>query len=126
MAAVGSRFGLSALERVRLGTDGEGWCKRAGACFPLRVGVAGHLDPFHVNRALLSCFDEPAMGRQLVEVVNDGGKEGAAALLEAAVDMGLPPRVGSGYEPPRASGARAASEVRYAAAVDSGMTGAGW
>ena len=230
VAAVGSRFDLSALERVHLGTDGEGWCKRGGAYFPLRVEVTGHLDPFHVNRALLSCFDDAAMGWQLVEVVNDGGKEEAAALLEAAVDMGLarrcaprvlaylrrnadliavdgpslgtmesenqhlyksrmasvpcawsregashmarlrsrrasgrpvprrtragsatplrrrrdearaiaplerrgltargcPPRVGSGYEPPRASVARAASEVRYAAAVDSGMAGTGW
>lgn len=230
VAAIGSEFDLSALERVHLGTDGEGWCKRGGAYFPLRVEVTGHLDPFHVNRALLSCFDEPAMGWQLVETVADGGKEAAASLLEACIDMGIarkgaprvlaylrnnmdlvavdgpslgtmesenqhlyksrmasvpcawsregasgmarlrsrrgsgravprrtragsatplrrrrdegreiasleqrgltakgcPPCVGSGYEPPRASVAGLASEVRYAAAVDSGMAGTGW
>ncbi len=230
VAAIGSEFDLSALERVHLGTDGEGWCKRGGAYFPLRVEVTGHLDPFHVDRALLSCFDEPGMGWQLVEVVNDGGKEAAAALLEACIGMGLarkgaprvlaylrnnaeliavdgpslgtmesenqhlyksrmasvpcawsrpgashmarlrsrrgsgravpprtragsatplrrrrdggretaalerggpsaagcPPRVGSGYEPPRASVASSSGEVRYAAAVDSGMAGIGW
>ena len=230
VAAIGSEFDLSALERVHLGTDGEGWCKRGGAYFPLRVEVAGHLDPFHVDRALLSCFDDAAMGWQLVEVVNDGGKEAAAALLEACIGMGLarkgaprvlaylrrnadliaaegpslgtmesenqhlyksrmasvpcawsrpgashmarlrsrrgsgravpprtragsatplrrrrdegremaalergglsatgcPPRVGSGYEPPRASVASSSGEVRYAAAVDSGMAGIGW
>lgn len=99
VAAIGSEFDLSALERVHLGTDGEGWCKRGGAYFPLRVEVTGHLDPFHVDRALLSCFDEPAMGWQLVEAVRDGGEEAAASLLEACIGMGLarkgaPPRAG--------------------------------
>lgn len=230
VAAIGSEFDLSALERVHLGTDGEGWCKRGGAYFPLRVEVTGHLDPFHVNRALLSCFDEPAMGWQLVEAVADGGKEAAASLLDACIGLGLarkgaprvlaylrnnadliavegpslgtmesenqhlyksrmasvpcawsragashmarlrsrrgsgrpvpprtragsatplrrrrdearetaalersgltatgcPPRVGSGYEPPRASVVACSAEVRYAAAVDSGMAGTGW
>lgn len=230
VAAIGSESDLSALERVHLGTDGEGWRKRGGAYFPLRVEVGGHLDPFHVARALLSCFDDAAMGWQLVEVVNDGGKEAAAALLEACIGMGLarkgapralaylrrnadliavegpslgtmesksqhpyksrmtpvpcawsrrgashmarlrsrrgsgravpprtragsatlprrrrdggremaalergglsatgcPARVGSGYEPPRASAASSAGEMRYAAAVDSGMAGIGW
>lgn len=230
VAVLGSEFDLSLLERVHLGTDGEAWCKRGGACFPLRVEVVGHLDPFHIDRALLSCFDDPAMGWQLIEVVRDGGKE-AAALLEACIGRGLarisaprvlaylrnnmgiiaaegpslgtmesenqhlyksrmasvpcawtregashmarllsrkgganraapprtragsvtplrrrreegrqlavleqaglsatscPSRVGSGYEPPRASAAGTSSEVRYAAAIDSGMAGMGW
>lgn len=230
VAVLGSELDLSLLERVHLGTDGEAWCKRGGACFPLRVGVVGHLDPFHIDRALLSCFDDPAMGWQLIEVVRDGGKEEAAALLEACIGRGLarksaprvlaylrnnmgiiaaegpslgtmgrrtststspewhrpsapgrarglahgapaqsegganravpsrtragsvtplrrrrgegrqlavleqaglsatscPSRVGSGYEPPRASAAGTSSEVRYAAAIDSGMAGMGW
>ena len=88
VAVLGSEFDLSLLERVHLGTDGEAWCKRGGACFPLRVEVVGYLDPFHIDRALLSCFDDPAMGWQLIEVVRDGGKE-AAALLEACIGRGL-------------------------------------
>lgn len=230
VAAIGSEFDLSALERVHLGTDGEGWCRRGGAYFPLRVEVTGHLDPFRVHRALLSCFDDAAMGWQLVEAVNDGGKEAAAALLEACIEMGLarkgaprvlaylrrnasliavegpslgtmesenqhlyrsrmasvpcawsregasgmarlrsrrgsgravpprtragsatplrhrrdegremaalegkglsakgrPSRVGTGYGPPMASVASMSADVRYAAAVDSGMAGIGW
>lgn len=89
VAVLGSEFDLSLLERVHLGTDGEAWCKRGGACFPLRVEVVGHLDPFHIDRALLSCFDDPAMSWQLIEVVRDGGKEEAAALLEACIGRGL-------------------------------------
>lgn len=230
VAAMGSEFDLSKVERVHLGTDGEGWCKGGAAYLPLRVEVAGHLDRFHVRQALLSCFDEPAMGWQLVDVVNDGGKEEAAALLEACIDLGVaregtagrvlgylrnnmgliavdgpslgtmesenqhlyksrmasvpcawsrrgasdmarvrsrvrsrravpartragsatplrrrrdaarelaalsggptagsvPSRVGRGYEPPAASVAGMSAEVRYAAAVDSGMAGTGW
>lgn len=45
VAILGSEFDLSLLERVHLGTDGEAWCKRGGACFPLRVEVVGLLMP---------------------------------------------------------------------------------
>lgn len=89
VAAMGSVIDLSKVGRVHLGTDGEGWCKRGGAYLPMRVEVVGHLDPFHVSRALLSCFDDPAMGWQLVDAVADGGKEQAACLLEACIGMGL-------------------------------------
>ena len=40
-ARVGSFYDLSALERVRLGTDGEGWCKGGGAYFRSRPRPSG-------------------------------------------------------------------------------------
>lgn len=89
IAAIGSAFDLSKIERVHLGTDGEGWCKRGGAYLPMRMEVAGHLDPFHVNRAVLSCFEDPKAGWKVLEVLLDGGKEEAATLLEACRDLGV-------------------------------------
>ena len=50
-----------------------------------------------------------------------------AVLEQAGLSAtSCPSRVGSGYEPPRASAAGTSSEVRYAAAIDSGMAGMGW
>ena len=84
VAAVASRYDLSALREVHVGCDGEAWCRSAGSYFPCRSSA--HLDPFHVNRALMSCFDGPRMGRRLVD----------AALLELAASEGLarPKRAG--------------------------------
>ena len=74
-----------------MGTDGEGWCERGTEFFPAKVRSTGHLDPFHVNRAVLSCFD--ADSRQgawhVLDVLNDGDKEEACRLLEAMRDMGI-------------------------------------
>lgn len=55
----------------------------------MRVEATGRLDPFRISRAPTSCFDDPAMGRRLVDAVADGGKEQAACLLEACIGMGL-------------------------------------
>lgn len=87
VAAVGSRYDLSALERVHVGCDGEAWCKAAGEAFP--CPSTAHLDPFHVNRAVMSCVEDPELGWQLLDALWDGGKEEAAALLEAAASFGL-------------------------------------
>lgn len=87
VAAVGLRYDLSALKKVHVGCDGEPWCKAAGDPFP--CPSVPHLDPFHVRRAVMSCVDDPALGWQLLDAMYDGGKEEAAALLEAAAAMGL-------------------------------------
>ena len=87
VAAVGSRYDLSALKRVHLGCDGEPWCKAAGDPFP--CPSTAHLDPFHVNRAVMSCVGDPKLGWKLLDALWDGGKEEAATLLEAAAAMGL-------------------------------------
>ena len=85
VAAIDSEFDLSALERVHLGTDGEGWCKRGGAYFPLRVEVTGHLDPFHVDQAagILSCSDI-----ELPRKVRIRPRRKAAVLLGATGSTG--------------------------------------
>lgn len=61
VAAVGSRYDLSKVRRVHVGADGEPWCINAGAWLP-NAEATPHLDPFHVNRAVLSCFPDPKAG----------------------------------------------------------------
>lgn len=86
IAAVGTKFDLSKVRSVHLGTDGESWCKRGPAWFPMRMDVTGHLDPFHINRAVLSCFADPLDGWKILEVLLDGDKEEAITLLEICRD----------------------------------------
>ena len=47
-----------------------------------------HLDPFHINRAVLSCFPDPKMAWHVLNVLWDGGKEQAISLIEAAAALG--------------------------------------
>lgn len=91
VAAIGTKFDLSKVEVCHMGTDGEGWCERGTEFFPARVRSTGHLDPFHVNRAVLSCFDrENAKGAwHVLDVLNDGDKEEACRLLELMRDSGI-------------------------------------
>ena len=86
VAAIGTRF-----EVCHLGTDGEGWCERGAEFFPAKVKPTGHLDPFHVNRAVLSCFDKDnARGAwHVLDVLNGGDKEEACKLLELMRDSGI-------------------------------------
>lgn len=91
VAAIGTRFDLSKVEVCHIGTDGEGWCERGVEFFPAKVKSTGHLDPFHVNRAVLSCFDrDNARGAwHVLGVLNDGDKEEACKLLELMRDYGI-------------------------------------
>lgn len=91
VAAIGTKFDLSKVEVCHLGTDGEGWCKRGVDFLPSRISTAGHLDPFHVSRCVLSCFGRDAArgARHVMDVVNDGDAEEAARLLEAMRDLGV-------------------------------------
>ena len=91
IAAIGTKFDLSKVEVCHMGTDGEGWCKRGTEFFPAKVRSTGHLDPFHVNRAVLSCFDkENARGAwHVLDVLNDGDREEACLLLVAMRDFGI-------------------------------------
>lgn len=91
VAAIGTRFDLSKVKVCHMGTDGEGWCERGTEFFPAKVKSTGHLDPFHVNRAVLSCFDkENSKGAwHVLDVLNDGDKEEACKLLELMRDSGI-------------------------------------
>ena len=88
MAAVGRKYDLSKVERVHLGSDGERWCRDAGRYLP-RAQVTHHLDPFHVNHAIMGCFADKAIAWNVVGVLSDGDKREAVALLRACLDLGL-------------------------------------
>lgn len=89
VAAVGSRFDLSKVERCHLGSDGEAAYGAGGSFLP--CGADRHIDPFHVNRAVLSCFGpgERRLGSKVLSVAMEGEAASAAALLEAARAHGL-------------------------------------
>ena len=91
IAAIGTRFDLDKVEVCHMGTDGEGWCERGAEFFPAKVKSTGHLDPFHVNRAVLSCFGagDRRGAWHVLDVLNDGDKEEACILLEAMRDFGI-------------------------------------
>lgn len=93
VAAAGERFDLSKVKVCHSGFDGEPWCKEGMAAFPASEAAAGHLDPFHVNRAILTCFDAGREGRRaawhVIDVAAEGEAGSAAALLEAMAGHGI-------------------------------------
>lgn len=88
VSAIGQKYDLSKLKRVHLGSDGEAWRKSAQAYFP-KANVAFHLDPFHINRALLSCFGDKAFAWNVIEMINDGDKESALSLPSFFKDQNI-------------------------------------
>lgn len=89
VGAMGSAFDMGSLRRVHHGTDGEAWCQGLRAYLPMRIEVVGHLDPFHVNRAIFSAFDDDKAAWQVIGVLADGGRDAAVSLMEACVEMGV-------------------------------------
>ena len=88
-AAVGTRFDLSKVERVHMGSDGEA-CYLGGF---LRIGADrdANIDPFHVNRKVMSCFgpDAREISNNILGMVIDGYAAEAADCVEMAGAMGL-------------------------------------
>lgn len=89
IAAIGTRYDLAKIDSCHLGTDGEAWCKRGTEFLPGRIEVTGHIDPFHVDRAVLSCFQDKKAAWRVLEVVREGDVEQAACLIEASREFGL-------------------------------------
>lgn len=87
-SAVGRKYDLSKVKRVHLGGDGERWCRDAERYLP-KAAVTFHLDPWHVNHAVMSCFADAKMAWNVLEVINDGNKEEGIELMEACLDEGL-------------------------------------
>lgn len=87
-SAVGRKYDLSKVKRVHLGGDGERWCRNAERYLP-KAAITFHLDPWHVNHAVMSCFADARTAWNILEVVNDGDKEEAVSLLRACLDAGL-------------------------------------
>lgn len=85
-SAVGKRYDLSKIERVHLGGDGERWCRDLEPYLP-HAQVTFHLDPFHINRAIMSCYDNNKLAWSVIDVLNEGNKKEAIALLKAALEF---------------------------------------
>ena len=83
VAQVGSRFDLAAVERVRLGTDGEAQYVNGAASMPF----ADFIDPFRVFRAVGRCAPSPD-GSRLVSVLRSEGAEACAGAIEAMAGAG--------------------------------------
>ncbi len=91
VATIASRFDLSKVECAHFGCDGESFYKTGQDWLPAKVKSDTHLDPFHVNRAVHSCFpaDQKKLADNILGTVIDGDVEVGAALIEAACDFGL-------------------------------------
>lgn len=88
VCAIGGKYDLSAVKRVHLGADGERWCREGGRYFPF-AHTTYHLDPFHVNHAIMGCVPDTDMAWNVIDVLNDGDKAEAIALLKSCRDFGL-------------------------------------
>lgn len=82
VAQIGRRFDLARIERVHLGTDGE--AQYVNGISRLRFpDAAGHIDPFHVARAVASCaVDRATGGAALADAVRSLGPEACADLID--------------------------------------------
>lgn len=88
IARTGTKYDLTKAKRVHLGADGEAWCRQAERYLP-KSEVIFHLDPFHVNRAVMSCFKDVKMAWNVIDVINDGDKAEAIALIRASKELGV-------------------------------------
>ena len=86
VAQIGRRFDLARVERVHLGTDGE--AQYVNGLSRMRFPeVAGHIDPFHVFRAVGRCAPPPH-GEALVALLRSGGPEACADAIDDLVGDG--------------------------------------
>ena len=90
VASIGKTYDLTKIKTVYVGSDGESWCKNIGEWFPF-AKAKGHLDPFHVNRAIISCFtkDNKKLANSILSVAMQGEATSAAVLIQAAENAGL-------------------------------------
>lgn len=88
VAAVGKKYDLAKIEHVHLGADGERWCRDAGRFLP-NAEVTFHLDPFHVNHAIMGCFADAKLAWGVIDALSDGDTAGAVCLLGACADLGI-------------------------------------
>lgn len=88
VAQAGRRFDLARMRRVHLGTDGE--AQYVNGISRLRFpDAAGHIDPFHVARAVASCaVDRASGGAALADAVRSLGPEACADLIDDMLEDG--------------------------------------
>ena len=88
VATVGKKYDLAKIERVHLGADGERWCRDAGRFLP-NAEVTFHLDPFHINHAIIGCFADAKLAWSVIDALSDGDTAGAVCPLGACADLGI-------------------------------------
>ena len=91
IAAVGSVYRLDAVEEVHSGFDGASWCSGGlGWLGAIGCDAVGHMDPFHVNRAVSACFgrEHEEERLQAMRLIYGGDAEGCAGLLERMAGEG--------------------------------------
>lgn len=102
VAAVGSVYDITKVRTVHSGFDGAGWCEGDVTFLGFAEDVVGHLDPFHVNRAVARCFDAGHAGARseaLAEAYR-GDARACADLLEAfAAEGSARPSVAAAVAP---------------------------
>ena len=82
VAQVGSRFDLSKVERVSLGTDGEAQYVNGIGAMSFAPESDGHVDPFHVDRAVARCAPRGTrVGWALLRLLEDVGPAFCAHVM---------------------------------------------
>ena len=86
---MGSRFDLGRVERVSLGTDGEAQYVNGISAMSFAAESDGHIDPFHVDRAVARCAPAGSrLGRAMLQVLEAGGPEACAFVIESLASVG--------------------------------------
>lgn len=89
VAQVGSRFDLGRVERVSLGTDGEAQYVNGISAMSFAAESDGHIDPFHVDRAVARCAPAGSrLGWAMLQVLEAGGPEACAFVIESLASVG--------------------------------------
>lgn len=89
VAQVGSRFDLGRVERVSLGTDGEAQYVNGISAMSFAAESDGHIDPFHVDRAVARCAPAGSrLGWAMLQVLEAGGPEACAFAIESLASVG--------------------------------------
>ncbi len=91
ISTIAQKYDLSKIEKVHFGCDGELFYKQGAQYLPCSIDSDTHLDPFHINRAILSCFfkKDKKLANNILGLVIDGDIESAAKLLEVAQSVGI-------------------------------------
>ena len=90
VAQVGSRFDLGRVERISLGTDGEPQYVNGLSAMTFAPESDGHIDPFHVDRAVARCAPrDTRLGWALLRFLDAGGPEACAGAMEMLGSEGL-------------------------------------
>ncbi|MCH3942557.1 MAG: UPF0236 family protein [Atopobiaceae bacterium] len=102
VAAVGSVYDITKVRTVHSGFDGAGWCEGDVTFLGFAEDVVGHLDPFHVNRAVARCFDADhaeQRSRALSEVYHGDARACADLLGSLAAEGSARPSVVAAVAP---------------------------